>query len=485
MIRLFKEKGSMLAALFLALMMLTLLLAGMPSREMKMVPAYLWPLAVTAFLLTLGALVRKPSVCGAAGALLACWFVVCTLVNGDYYLQFNLRFVYGVILTFGVGLPLFQVLDGELRDRWLTIVAFCFALAALFVALVSTYACLKDCRVSLPGLEGEVGIVSYRLYAFGKHPNEVGCMLNLGLLCWLILAFRSRNVWQKVLCLLPILPIAFTMSLTVSRTAIAIAALALGGSCLVAITAQGGWRHWIAGFVAMALVTGLALYGMMTGIPKLLPSGAPEANPVISVTPAPTEAPLPTDAVIPSSPESAEPSQDMETASTDGEPAATPVVITHNHIWQRSFTDGLGTFSMRTEIWQSGLDYLKQKPSTLLLGNTDGQVAQIPNRALDREIYHMHNTYLEMLLQTGIPGLALFVFVLVSMLWHAARQFFCSQTPPWRRVLAAAPVVMLVCTLMEIYPSVSGHASDMMMFTLIGAVIGYGRTKESVCLSEN
>lgn len=480
MIRLFKEKGSVLAALFLVLMMLTLLLVAMPSREAKIVPAYLWPLAVTAFALTVSALIRKPSLCGVAGIALACWFVVCTLVNGDHYLEFNLRFLYGVVLTFGVGLPLFQVLEGKNRDRWLTIIALCFALAALLVACVSTYACLTERRVTFPGLEGEIGIVSYRLYAFGKHPNEVGCLLNLGLLCWLMLAFRSRRVWQKVLCVLPFLPICFSMSLTVSRTAIAISALALGGGCLVAITEKGGWKRCGIGIVVMALVSGLALYGMMTGIPKLLPSGAPNANPVVAATVAPTEVPEATATAAPTE----EPLVEATPALQPQNAEAAPTVAAHNHIWQRSFTDGLGTFSMRTEIWQSGIEYLKQNSRTLLLGNTDGQVARIPQRTLERDIYHMHNTYLEILLQTGIPGLVLYAFVLLSMLWYAAKQFFCAKVPAWRRVLAAAPVVMLICTLMEIYPSVSGHASDMMMLMLMGAVIGYGRTKEDDFLSE-
>ena len=480
MIRLFKEKGSMLAALFLVLMMLTLLLVAMPSREVKIVPAYLWPLAVTAFVLSIGAVIRKTSLGGAAGILLACWFVLCTLVNGDYYLEFNLRFLYGVVLTFGVGLPLFQVLEGKTRDRWLNIISLCFALAALLVACVSTYACLTERRLSFPGMEGEIGIIAYRLYAFGKHPNEVGCLLNLGLLCWLMLAFRSHKVWQKFFCVLSFLPICFSMSLTVSRTAIAISALALGGGCLVAITKKGGWKRWGIGIVAMAFVAALSLYVMMTGIPKLLPSGAPQKTTVVNATVVPTDTVLPTITEAPTE----EPRIEIDTIPVELEQQPAPTVAPHNHIWQRSFTDGLGTFSMRTEIWQSGIEYLKQNPRTLLLGNTDGQVARIPKRTLDREIYHMHNTYLELLLQTGIPGVILYAVVLVSMLWYAAKQFFCAKTPAWRRVLAAAPVVMLICTLMEIYPSVSGHASDMMMLTLMGAVIGYGRTQEDNTLSE-
>ncbi len=448
-----KNQRNLLAGAFLALMMLTLVLVGMPSREGLLVSAYLWPAAIVLTLLTVVMLCKKPSLIGFVGVGLACWFWVCTIANGDHYLRFNLRFLYGVVLTFGVALPLFLLLEGKQRERWLTALVVCIAGAAVFVALLGSYACLMDRRIALPGMEGEIGIISYRLYGFGKHPNELGCLMNLGMLSLLILVFKSNKVLVKLGCLLAMLPICFAMSLTVSRTAIAVTALILGGGCLVATTVKGGWKRWIIGVVLMGAVFAVSLYSMLTVIPKLLPSGAP--------VPAQTQAPAPVageaaDAAVP------------EQAPVSHEER-------NGHIWQRSLTDGLGTFSMRTDIWKAGLEYIRQNPRTLLLGNTDGQVARIPQRLLGRPEYHMHNSYLEMLLQTGIPGLAAYLFIQLSMLWYAAKQFFSKNTPSWRKVLAAAPVAMLPCTLMEIYPAVSGHASDMMLLALTGAVIAYGR----------
>lgn len=448
-----KDSKHILAAGFIVLVLLTLLLVAMPSREGKIISAYLWPAAVALFVMMTISLAGRPTTAGLAGILLACWFVVCTLANGDYYLAFNLRFVFGVVVTFGVGLPLFQILDESARERWLTVMMVAFGLVTAGIALISTYACIRDRLIALPGLEGTIGITMYRLYAFGRHPNEVGCMLNIGLLCWLTLLFRTRSGWLKALCMVVLAPICFALSLTVSRTAIAIASLALGGSCLVAVTRKKGWQRWIIGSVLMAAVCAVALYGMMTFIPQLLPSGATD----VVIYQERIEAGMYTQ-------------EELDDIRADGEER-------DGHIWQRSLTDGLGTFSMRTEIWQSGLAYLKENPRTLLLGNTDGQVARIPFRALDREIYHMHNTYLEILLLAGIPGLVLYGFILICFLWQAVRLFFDSDTPAWQRVLAAAPVALLPCTLMEIYPSVSGRASDMMMLALMGAAISYGRAK--------
>lgn len=446
-----KNSKHILAAGFIVLMLLTLLLVAMPSREGKMIAAYLWPVAVALFIMMAIAHVNRPTPTGIVGLLMACWFIACTLMNGDHFLEFNLRFVYGAVLTFGVGLPLFQTLDGQAKDRWLMGIMVAFGTVAAFVGLISTYACLRDRLIALPGMEGTIGITMYRLYAFGRHPNEVGCMLNIGLLCWLTLLFRVRSAWVKMLCVLVLAPICFALSLTVSRTAIAIASLALGGSCLVAVTKKKGWLRWIVGSGLMAAVCAVALYGMMTFIPQLLPSGATD----VVIYQEHIEAGMYTQ-------------EELDAIQADSEER-------DGHIWQRDLTDGLGTFSMRTEIWQSGIAYIQQNPRTLLLGNTDGQVARIPYRALDREIYHMHNTYLEILLLAGIPGLILYGFVLICFLWQAAKLFFSSDTPAWQRVLAATPVALLPCTLMEIYPSVSGRASDMMMLALIGAVIDYGR----------
>lgn len=447
-----KNGKHFLAAGFVALVLLTLLLVGMPSREGKMIAAYLWPAAVALFVLTTLCQLERPSAAGIAGVLLACWFVVCTLVNGDHYLEFNLRFVYGVVVTFGIGLPLFQTLEGKNRERWLLVAMTVFGVLAAFVALLSTYACLRDRLLALPGMEGTIGITMYRLYAFGRHPNEVGCMLNIGLLCWLMLMFRVRSGWLKALCIAVLAPICFALSLTVSRTAIAIASLVLGGGCLVAVTQKKGWKRWLIGSLLMILVGAVSLYGMMTLIPQLLPSGATDTF------------------VYQEDIEAGKYSQEeLEAIQADNEER-------DGHIWQRGLTDGLGTFSMRTEIWQSGIEHIRQNPRTLLWGNTDGQVARIPYRALDREIYHMHNTYLEILLLSGVPGLVMYAFILICFLWQAARMFFNTETAAWQRVLAAAPVALLPCTLMEIYPSISGRASDMMMLALIGAVIGYGRS---------
>lgn len=94
---------------------------------------------------------------------------------------------------------------------------------------------------------------------------------------------------------------------------------------------------------------------------------------------------------------------------------------------ERDVARNLGTFTGRTEIWASGLNAIKEKPCILLFGMTDGQAARVP-LVLNREIYHMHNTWLEMLLLGGVPGLVLHLWLCVLVVTRCMRLFFAKTS---------------------------------------------------------
>ncbi|MBR2923698.1 MAG: O-antigen ligase family protein [Clostridia bacterium] len=434
----------MLSCLSLAMLCISLVMMAMPERERLLVYAILWPLTVAALLLLTISVPKKATPVIWIGLAMSLWTLVCNVINGDTYLQLNLRYVYGIALAFGLGLCLFPVIS-ENWEKWLPAFLLVFALYTLAMAAISCYACLRDRLIQLPFAEGTIGITFYRLYAFNKHPNEIGCMLVMGLLCWMVLALRSNRWYKRILCLLLLLPICFAISLTVSRTTITLAALALGGFSLVVLTKKHTLLRWGAGLVVLAVIFAGSLWVMMTGIPQMLPK---------AVNPAPVEQ-----------------KTAQVTEQIQEQPVETQLTYNNQHIWQRSYTDGIGTFSMRTEIWQAGLQYLKDRPITLLIGSTDGVIARIPGQLLGRPEYHMHNAWLEVLLQAGIPGLLMMAAVFLRMYFAAARLFFGKHTAGWMRVLAAAPVLMSACTLMETYPAVSANVYDMMMMLLCGAVI--------------
>ncbi len=444
---LMKDRRQQLAAGILLVMLLLLVLMGMPGRELNLIKTYFWPAVAAMTVMMAFVVFRKPSPVAVIGVGMAFWFLVCNVVNGDFYLQFNLRFVFMMWMTYGLCLPLMLVLDGEAREKWLTLYALLYALFMLGLSVLCCYAAWTEKSILLPATEGTIGITANRLYALTKHPNELGCSMNIAMLCWLWLGMKAKKPLFKVLCLLALLPLGFAIGLTVSRTSIATAALVLGAAAGLALTAallrSKPWQRWSAGVAGLLAVTLAALWVLNAGIPLLMKDRT-----------ALTEGRL----LIPS-------------AVAEEKTVVAASKAADNQIKQRDFMESFGTFSMRTEIWEAGLEYIDRHPSVLLVGSTDGQVSRIPGWLLGRDVYHMHNSWLEMLLQVGIPGLVAYVFLIGRMLLAAVRQVFDLSLPLWQRMLAAAPVIMLVCTLMEIYPCVSGNVMDMMYMVLAGAVI--------------
>lgn len=445
---LISDRRQQLAAGILLVMLLLLLLTGTPEREVNIIKTYLWPAAAAMTVMMAFVVFRKPAPVAVVGVCMAFWFLFCNVVNGDYYLQFNLRFVFTMWMTYGLCLPLLVVLEGEVREKWLVLFALPYAVFMLVLSLLSCYAALAGKSILLPAMEGTIGITGNRLYALTKHPNELGCSMNIAMLCWLFLGMRARKPIRRVLCLLALLPLAFSIGLTVSRTSVATAALVLGVAAAIVITAallrSKAWLRWSAGAAGLLVVTLLALWVLNAGVPMLMENREALGEGRLLIQNA-----------------AAEETQVAVTAKT-----------ADNQIRQRDFMESFGTFSMRTEIWEAGLEYIDRHPSVLLVGSTDGQVSRIPGWLLGRDVYHMHNSWLEMLLQVGVPGLIVYAFIIGRMLLAAARQVFDLSLPMWQRMLAAAPVIMLVCTLMEIYPCVSGNVMDMMYMLLAGAVIG-------------
>ncbi len=459
-----KDRRQMLALGILLIIMLMLVFMGTPGREVMIAKAYFWP-AVVAMTGLMGLLLfQKPKAIGFLGIGLSLWFVVCTVANGDYYLTYNLRFVFTMWMTYGLCLPLMLVLDGDVRHRWLTVFALSYALFMLVLSVLCCYAACTGTQILLPGMEGAIGIMKNRLYALTKHPNELGCSMNIAMMCWLYLAMRSRRPVLRWLCALALLPLAFAIALTASRTSIIIAALVAGVAAMVAVTAgmkkSPEWLRWISGSAALALATGCLMWTLNAGVPMLLQDHTilKESHRLIPVAYA------------------------EETADASEEelpvPTATPKPKkSDDQLIQRDFAQSLSTFSMRTGIWKVGVEYIQKHPRVLLLGSTDGQVSRIPQWYLGRNVSHMHNGWLEMLIQSGIPGFAAYVAIILRMMWAAGRQFFNLKNPAWQRILAAAPVVTLLCTLMEIYPCVSGNVMDMMYMVLAGAVIALDQKK--------
>lgn len=117
---------------------------------------------------------------------------------------------------------------------------------------------------------------------------------------------------------------------------------------------------------------------------------------------------------------------------------------------------GNWTFTGRTEIWHAGLLVTLRDPVRLLLGDLSKDLMTIVNTVL-RELYpavkeyklHMHNSYMQTLMLTGLPGLLLVVLWTVLLLKKMIKLFFSKEYGFAAKIPVLAIAGFLVIALSE------------------------------------
>ena len=348
-------------------------------------------------------------------------------------------------VSYGLCLPLFLAVTGERRVKLGALMAAGYGAVMTVVAVISLVACFTGKPIYLPYAADMIGVKLNRLFVLGRHPNEVGSCMNLALLCWLLLCLCTKRWLLKAVCMAMAVPVYLAIGATTSRTAVVIASLVLAifvvAIALDRLKAQKRGRQWLIGAAALTLAAAVSLVVLIYGVPSLLRGQ--------------------TDAMTAKTTEVA--------ASADA--AAEP----EDKLVSRGLTDDVDTVTSRFKIWKSGFDYIKDHPKTLLIGSTDGIVARIQTYYLRWPANHMQNALLEVLLQGGILGLALYLAFLLQFLRSAFVLFVKPDAVCWQRFIAAASVATLLSVAMETYPSLSGQTMDLVFMVIAGAVIGLAR----------
>lgn len=99
----------------------------------------------------------------------------------------------------------------------------------------------------------------------------------------------------------------------------------------------------------------------------------------------------------------------------------------------------------RTDLWGKIFDHFKQNPIALLIGESKLSPLHIVNNYKA----HCHSIFIQVLLESGIPGLLLFLAFIGYTLIHAIRVIRDSDQSLWIRLLPAIPVSLWVGDLAE------------------------------------
>lgn len=421
-----------------------------PSHAEKINMIYLWPMAITATSLVVVQRRMLLSFRFALPGAMALWLFVSCVVNGDPYLVYNRTFMLGIILSFLSFFLVTPTLPPEKREnvfRWL---ASLYCLLMVGMASLGLYVALTGQSIRTPLSDEAIRISINRLFFLHYHPNEAGSALVIALYLLLYLFASWRGVAKRLLLALAGLVTALAIALTGSRTSVLLAALGVGVLVFWAIYThlfgKRKWLRWPVGLVALAGVTAalyLALSFSVGFVATLAQHSAAQVPP-----PAVTEG------------------QPAEPAPQAATPPQNVVRMDDSRVQMQD----IGTFNMRVEIWQTGLDYMKAHPRAYLFGVPDNIVARIP-QAAGRQEMHMHNAYLEMFLLGGVPGIALYALFLLLLAYSGLTLAFRRTSGLGTRFLAFVPLLIAVNGITEIYPLFSGNVMDMMYFAISGTVL--------------
>ncbi|MEG0493405.1 MAG: O-antigen ligase family protein [Clostridia bacterium] len=460
-----KEQNSFAKRNLIALLMILLiqvLFAMSPSHQQKIEPVLLWPVAIALLLFAIyyfrhtGGLPKGmlPALCMVA------WMYATRALNGDPYLQLDLHFMLAVLLGFGVFYPAFQLFRGASLSRCFGFFAKIVVCLLTMISCVALYCTFTSTVIKSPFAELELSALIGRLYLFSMHPNEVACTLSIGLFLAVYVILDSKHLWAKLLWMLSALCLWLCVATTVTRTVMITISAGMGMLAFL-LTFEALRKRRMLLKVAVSTFSLLCAAVLCFGLFNVATNNLFTA-PMMAAPQAQTAMPQ------------AQAEQQQPSVQPQEEQAE---IVKQPLLEQRNLMEDMSTFTGRKEIWQAGLQAIKERPKTLLIGMTDAQVARVPIKYTGREVYHMHNAWMETLLLVGIPGLLLYFCFMLRIGLCSVKLFFKQKAPISQRALAIIPAILMVNGLMEIYPSYSGKMMDLLFFLVAGAVVAMANAK--------
>ena len=142
---------------------------------------------------------------------------------------------------------------------------------------------------------------------------------------------------------------------------------------------------------------------------------------------------------------------------------------------------GIDGLSGREEIWSATLRYLWEKPMNLLTGTSVYDAMDGPNSLTSIYYPHCHNTLLQVLLESGIPGLLLVCCFAGTVLTRGVRLIFTKEKKPaWAVVTAVVVFAMWVGELEECFIVLLRHytPTQALVFIGMGIICVYGKKEK-------
>ena len=260
----------------------------------------------------------------------------------------------------------------------------------------------------------------------------------------------SRRAWAKVLFLLSAFPMLLASALTGSRSSMGAAAIALGLMICLALQRplkqrwipKHAWLRAAVLLLCLVILTGGFLVGQVylsDGFNAVREKGGLLLSSALAEEAAPTPAPI-------------------------------------KHRGFLDYENINKLLSGRLATWEKCFAHIRENPVILVSGlSVNGDVRPVINQKA-----HTHNILLQTLMEGGVPGLLLFLAVLVCFAVHAVRLFRRAELPLWQRMLPVPVLSILVMEMTECLSHFSfGHVPMTFFWFFIGCTAAVGHSLKS------
>lgn len=420
----------LLSLVMLAAVLCTLCILHLePNRAVKLFNSYINLIPFLFLGITLQAKHSKRSIDVWMGYLWVAWFLISRVLLKDYYLVSSsvmwfsyecLACLFAIAFAWGT--------DDGVQKTGIKLTAVVMLTVYTILCLAGLYAAWTEQMIILPGTTESIGVGGDARLNILSHPNTTGAfaVITFALGVWLMAGSRFRGWIAVPLCAM-LAVIYIVCALTTSRTSMLQIACFLGMMAAILVLRHPPKQlkkrltQFACAFVAAGLVFALSFesFGWIVNGWNTARNSTQSA--IAETIPEPVAEPV------------AEPEKVSEQVSA------------------RPIGRDLGTLTGRTDIWARGIELLRSNASMRWFGSTSQIFPEL-------EALTAHNSYLQVAMCLGIPGLLLALCFTVRILWLCIRVFFLqfNKATLTEQILACMLPMLLINTISE--PIVFYHA---------------------------
>jgi len=417
-----KEKGYrafllVCLGIFFLLYMMTLDLVGLPLSILRSyMPMLIF--AVMGIGLYRGGYGRRSIY--SLGLVFVLWYVFTRVLLGDYFLGRSFATVVDLCILYGFAFPFARLFgDGEKR-RVLDILALVYVIFFGIMAWLGVYFSVTGTGFTMLLSREYFGLPegSWRLQILGQNPNYSAVLLTLAFYLTLYLLVRY---WKKrwiAPAIVAMIGCYWALALTDSRTSIIAFVL-----CFAYAAAVLASRIRISAKSLKALViVAAAVLGLLISYKGMSAS----VNLMSKITVAIHQ----TQSEDIQGEEQAQDAEDFQLVEA------------------RDINLEGSNMSGRNRIYGAVLPVLRQNPKILLLGQMDASLMAKITEHIEIEYLHMHNSFLQVLMLLGIPGLLFALWLSLRLALVTVKLLF-GKSAVEDKLLPLIPVSLLVVSLAE------------------------------------